>query len=89
MYTYVYVCIRLYMHVYACIYLHEVGGVGRRVLTLAEQGGLRTELEGQKRLVQGVTDRLCAWESELATEAKATKAKMVVHAMLWFSTLGG
>ena len=24
--------------------------------------------------MQGVTDRLCAWESELATEAKATRA---------------
>ncbi len=33
-----------------------------RILTLAEQGGLRTELEGQKQIVQGVTDRLCVWE---------------------------
>ena len=48
-----------------------------RILTLAEQGGLRTELIRQKRIVQGVTDRLCAWESELATEAKATKARCV------------
>jgi ribonuclease HI len=48
-----------------------------RILTLAEQGGLRIELEGRKRIVQGVADRLCAWESELATEAKATKARCV------------
>ena len=48
-----------------------------RILTLAEQGGLRAELIRQNRIVQGVTDRLCAWESELATEAKATKARCV------------
>ena len=48
----------------SCIKPADLG----RILTLAEQGGLRTELEGQKRIVQGVTDRLCAWESELASE---------------------
>ena len=48
-----------------------------RILTLAEQGGLRAELEGQMLIVQGGTDRLCAWESALATEAKATKARCV------------
>ena len=48
-----------------------------RIFTLAEQGGLHTELDGRKRLIQGVPDRLCAWESELATEAKATKARCV------------
>ena len=45
-----------------------------RILSLVEQGGLGAVLVGRKRLVQGVTDRLCAWESELATEAKATRA---------------
>ena len=45
-----------------------------RVLSLVERGGLAAALKGRKRLVQGVTDRLCAWESELATEAKATRA---------------
>jgi ribonuclease HI len=46
-----------------------------RVLSLVERGGLGAALVGRKRLVQGVADRLCAWESELATEAKATKAR--------------
>jgi len=45
-----------------------------KVLCLAEQGGLKAQLAGQKRLVQSATDRLCAWESDLAKEAKATKA---------------
>jgi hypothetical protein len=48
------------------------------VLTLAEQGGLSTELGGlEEQLVQRVADRLCAWESDLAAEAKATKARCV------------
>jgi hypothetical protein len=29
-------------------------------------------MEGRKRLVQGVAGRLCAWESELAQEAKTS-----------------
>jgi hypothetical protein len=45
-----------------------------RVLFLVEREGLTAELEGQKRLVQSVSDRLCAWESELTSEVKATKA---------------
>jgi hypothetical protein len=45
------------------------------LLTLAEQGGLSTDLEGRERLVQGVADRLCAWESDLAVEAKAIKVR--------------
>ena len=44
------------------------------VLFLVDREGLTAKLEGQKRLVRSVSDRLCAWESELATEAKATKA---------------
>jgi hypothetical protein len=44
-------------------------------LTGSEQEGLSTELDGRERLVQGVADRLCTWESELAVEAKATKAR--------------
>jgi ribonuclease HI len=45
-----------------------------KVLGLAEQGGLKAQLAGQKRLVQSATDRLCAWEFDLAKEAKATRA---------------
>ena len=45
-----------------------------KVLCLVEREGLEAQLTGQKRLVQSVTDRLCAWESDLAKEAKATKA---------------
>jgi hypothetical protein len=48
-----------------------------RILTLAQQGVLCIELKGLKRIVQGVADRICAWESELVTEAKATKARCV------------
>jgi hypothetical protein len=48
-----------------------------RVLALVEQGGLGAALAGRKRLVQGVADRLSSWESELAIEAKATKAQCV------------
>ncbi len=49
-----------------------------RVLKLAEHGGLSTELGGlEEQLVQRVADRLCAWESDLAAEAKATKARCV------------
>ncbi len=50
-----------------------------RVLTLAEQaqqGGLSIALGCigglQEQLVPKVADRLCAWESDLALEAKAT-----------------
>ena len=46
-----------------------------RVLCLVEQGGLEAKLQGQRRLVHSVSDRLCAWESDLAMEAKATKAR--------------
>ena len=46
-----------------------------RVLSLVEQEGLEAKLRGQRRLVYSVSDRLCAWESDLATEAKATKAR--------------
>ncbi len=38
---------------------------------------IKDAMEGQKRIVQGVAYRLFAWESELATEAKATKARCV------------
>jgi hypothetical protein len=53
-----------------------------RVITLAEQGDLSTAattaLGGiQEQLVQRVADRLCARESNLALEAKATKARCV------------
>jgi hypothetical protein len=44
------------------------------VLRLVERGGLQAKVTGQKRLVQSATDRLCAWESDLANEAKATRA---------------
>jgi len=54
----------------SCIAPADLG----KVLFLVEQGGLEAQLKGQKRLVQSATDRLCAWESELAKEAKATKA---------------
>ncbi len=42
------------------------------VLRLVEREGLQAKVMGQKRLVQSATDRLCAWESDLANEAKAT-----------------
>ena len=45
-----------------------------KVLGLVERWGLEAQLTGQRRLVQSATDRLCAWESDLAKEAKATKA---------------
>ena len=45
-----------------------------KVLCLVEREGLAAQVTGQKRLVQSATDRLCAWESDLATEAKATRA---------------
>ena len=48
-----------------------------QVLSLVEQGRLSAVLEGRRRLVQGVAARLCTWESELAMEAKATKAHCV------------
>jgi carbamate kinase len=57
-----------------CVSNIKLADLGQ-ILTLAGQGGLPIELEGQKQTVQGVADRLCAWESELATEAKATKAR--------------
>jgi len=44
------------------------------IFSLVEQGGLKVKLAGQKRLVSSTEDKLCAWESALATEAKATKA---------------
>ena len=45
-----------------------------KVLGLVERWGLEAQLTGQRRLVQSATDRLCAWESDLAKEAKSTKA---------------
>ncbi len=48
-----------------------------QVLTLAERGGLNTVLGNQEQVVQRVAGRLCAWEADLAMEAKATKARCV------------
>ncbi len=44
------------------------------LLTRAEKTSVRTELGGRERLVQGVMERHCTWEADLAMEAKATKA---------------
>ena len=46
-----------------------------QVLFLAERAGLKVGLASRKRLVQGAADRLCVWESVLAAEAKASKAR--------------
>ena len=46
-----------------------------RVLSLAEERGLMAQLvQGPKRLVTSVSSRLCAWESDLASEAVAKRA---------------
>ncbi len=49
-----------------------ISGIAPVDLGKVLQGGLEAQLAGQKWLVQSATDRLCAWESDLAK--KATRA---------------
>ncbi len=45
------------------------------LLCLVEGKGRAARLGWQRTLVHEVSDRLCAWESALAIEAKASKAR--------------
>jgi len=52
----------------------QPGDLGE-VLTLIEREGMHAQLQtGNKRLVSSPEDRLCAWESELASEGTAKSA---------------